>query len=258
MALAEVAGVVLGASLLGSPHCAGMCGGFVCFVSGGEPGPRRWLAQAAYHVGRVISYVSLGAAAGALGAGVEHAGLALGIGRVAPILAGFLLLVWGGLNLMAAVGRGPRWIGNGPHASPLGRWIGPWVRGLVKWPPAARGFAVGLLTTLIPCGFLYSFVAVAAGTGSALAGAGVLAIFWVGTVPILASLGFVADRVVRGLGARLPVLSASLLILLGLLTLTGRLMLPPSSSHHHHMAAGVSADMHAHPPSDHVDPSLVP
>ena len=234
MAFAEVAGAVLGASLLGSPHCAGMCGGFVCFVSG-EAGARRWVPQTAYHVGRFLSYVLLGAAAGAIGAGIERLGWAVGIGRLAPVLAGFLLLVWGGLHLMAAVGRGPAM--PSPHASPLARRVAAWIRVLRDWPPVARGFAVGLLTTLIPCGFLYSFVAVAGGTGSPLAGATVLAIFWLGTVPILATLGWIADRVVGRLRARLPILSASLLILLGLLTLTGRLALPPTSAMHHHVHA---------------------
>ncbi len=60
---------VLGASLLGSPHCAAMCGGFVCFFSGQQDAKPSQLTHATYHLGRLISYALLGVAAGVAGAG---------------------------------------------------------------------------------------------------------------------------------------------------------------------------------------------
>ncbi|HEY0971648.1 MAG TPA: sulfite exporter TauE/SafE family protein, partial [Gemmatimonadales bacterium] len=68
---------VLVASLVGSPHCAGMCGPFVCFYAGAGAGARpvaRWAAHAAYNGGRLLSYLALGALAGTLGAGLDAAG----------------------------------------------------------------------------------------------------------------------------------------------------------------------------------------
>jgi sulfite exporter TauE/SafE len=240
MALPELAAAALGASLLGSPHCAGMCGGFVCFVSGEGGGARRWIAHAAYHVGRLASYAGLGAAAGSIGAGAERMGLAVGVGRLAPILAGALLIVWGASNLVAA-GRGRAGTARpSPSVSPIARTVAPWIRALRGWPPAARGLAVGLLTTLIPCGFLYSFVAVAGGTGSPLAGMGVMAVFWIGTVPILAGLGLVADRGLHAFRARAPFLSAAILIALGVLTLSGRLAVSDGPAHHPHRAPAIA------------------
>jgi sulfite exporter TauE/SafE len=229
MAVVEIAGAVLGATLIGSPHCAGMCGGFVCFVSGEASGAKRWLVQAAYHAGRLVSYASLGFVAGRLGEGIERAAASIGILRAAPIVAGALMIVWGGSNLLRALGKG----GAAPHApSPLGRVLAPAVRGMRDWHPLARGFAIGLVTTLIPCGFLYGFVAVAGGTGSPLGGALVMAIFWAGTLPVLVAFGLLADRAVGALKLRLPVVTASILILLGLLTLAGRMQ--PMAMHHHH------------------------
>ena len=58
-----LAGSVLLASLLGSPHCAGMCGGFVCFYSG-QDGRGQTRAHAAYNLGRLVSYLVLGLLAG--------------------------------------------------------------------------------------------------------------------------------------------------------------------------------------------------
>ena len=62
----EVVGAVLVASLLGSPHCAGMCGGFVCFYST-QGGGARWYSHLAYNGGRLLSYLGLGLAAGLVG-----------------------------------------------------------------------------------------------------------------------------------------------------------------------------------------------
>ena len=53
--LIALCGAVLGASLLGSLHCAGMCGGLVAFAAGaGAEGPRRarFARHVAYHGGR--------------------------------------------------------------------------------------------------------------------------------------------------------------------------------------------------------------
>jgi sulfite exporter TauE/SafE len=106
------------------------------------------------------------------------------------------------------------------------------------WHPLARASAIGLVTTAIPCGFLYGFVAVAGGTGSPVAGLLVMIVFWAGTLPVLAGLGFVADRALGALRARLPIVSASILIVLGLLTLAGRMH--PLGAHEHPAAIPAS------------------
>jgi hypothetical protein len=54
MSLALLAGVFV-ASLLGSLHCAGMCGGIACFVGGTAA---RGRALTLYHLGRLLSYAA--------------------------------------------------------------------------------------------------------------------------------------------------------------------------------------------------------
>ena len=56
---------VLVASLVGSLHCAGMCGGFVVFWAGGDAsqGKNKVFAHMAYNGGRLVTYVLLGALA---------------------------------------------------------------------------------------------------------------------------------------------------------------------------------------------------
>src|SRR4051812_10683184 len=56
------------ASLVGSLHCAGMCGAFLAIAIGlpgaSQPSPRRAATlQSLYHLGRLVSYTLLGAAA---------------------------------------------------------------------------------------------------------------------------------------------------------------------------------------------------
>jgi hypothetical protein len=105
----------------------------------------------------------------------------------------------------------------------------------------ARGNALvsGLLTALLPCGWLHVFVLGAAGTQSARAGATLLLVFWVGTLPALAATPWLVERVLRLAARRTPRLAAVLLILAGAVTVGARVApLIPSGAqpipHHCH------------------------
>lgn len=219
---------VLGASLLGSPHCAAMCGGFVCFFSGQQDAKPGRLTHLAYHLGRLISYALLGVAAGLAGAGFDLAGRMAGFQRPAAVAAGTLLILWGLAGLAAAAG-----LGRGATAAPAGfrRLFSGAIARLADKPPILRALSIGLLTALLPCGWLYVFVATAASTGSALAGAVVMAAFWAGTVPVLAGVGALAQRAAGPLRARLPVVTAAVLLVLGVLTVAGKFQAPHAAAH---------------------------
>jgi uncharacterized protein len=252
-ALIPLAGSVVVASLIGSPHCAGMCGGFVCFYSA-QDGPRRILPHAAYHLGRLTSYASLGALAGAIGIGLDRMGAAAGVQRGAAIVAGFALLVWGGLSLARAGGVR---VVLPAGLQRLGVPIVAAMRVVHAQPPAVRALVLGLVTTLLPCGWLYLYVATAAGTGSPLAGAVVMAAFWLGTVPVLAGLGIFAQRAIAPLRRRLPAISSAALIVVGLLTITGKfhpVKTCPACSHVQPAGAGVAPRA----PGDAPAPAPVP
>lgn len=222
---AELLATVLGASLAGSLHCAGMCGGFVAFYSGGD----RFLRHAAYNGGRLASYLVVGALAGLLGAAVDLAGTLAGLQRVAALAAGTLMVVWGGLGLLRALQvRLPEM----PLPRILRR-VGPAAyRATHERPPLVRAGLLGLFSALLPCGWLYAFAVLAAGTASPWLGMLVLGAFWIGTVPVLAGLGLTLDRLGARARRRMPILTASVLLLLGLLWLAGRVGLPgPTAAH---------------------------
>jgi len=102
-------------------------------------------------------------------------------------------------------------------------WTARLLRAQRTRPPIARAAATGLLTTLLPCGWLYAFVATAAAAGSAAGGALVMLAFWAGTLPVLVALGVGVQRLAGPLARRLPAVSAMLVVALGLLSISGRL-----------------------------------
>jgi sulfite exporter TauE/SafE len=232
---------VLLASLVGSVHCAGMCGGFVCLYTGtGAPRGLRGLApHAAYNLGRLASYLSLGAAAGLLGGQADRLGRLAGVSRAAAVVAGVLLVLWASGAIAASAGvrvpgtLAPAW---------TRRWLGAGLAAMRDRPPVARATATGLLTTLLPCGWLYAFVVTAAGAGSPAAGALVMAAFWAGTVPMMLGVGIGAKWGLGALRRRLPALSAAVVLVLGLLTIAGKLRTPSPGAAHHAGAAVLHGD----------------
>jgi len=215
---------VLGASLLGSAHCAGMCGGFVGFYTGTTPGARRralLLAHLAYNGGRLCVYAALGAAAGAAGAALDTTGgVLLGIQRTAAIVSGALITLWGARSLLEAWGvRVPRLGAPAGLRTLAGRGIGA----VATAPPPLRALVVGLATGLLPCGWLYVFLATAAGTGTALGGAALMAVFWVGTLPAMLGLGLGLQALAGPLRRHVPVVCAIAMIVVGLLAIAGRI-----------------------------------
>ncbi len=218
-----VAGSVLLASLLGSPHCAGMCGGFVCFYAG-QGGKSQALAHAAYNFGRLVSYLILGVIAGLLGRTLDQAGAGAGLHRTAAVAAGAVMVVWGTASLLTALGV------KMPHSGSFGLLGGRFaaiLRGVHDQHPVVRALAVGLFTTLLPCGWLWVYVATAAGTGSVTGALWVMGAFWLGTVPMMAGLGLAAQSAFGPLRRHLPILTAATLVVLGLATLGGRFHLSP-------------------------------
>ncbi len=216
---------VLSASLLGSVHCAGMCGSFVCFyATGGDGRQGGTAAHVAYNMGRLVSYVVLGLLAGALGAGVDRVGALVGLSRGAAIIAGALMVGWGVRTLLAEGGiRLPRLEGLPPGRNPLGALLSR-VRGR---SPVVRAAATGLLTTLLPCGWLYAFVFAAAGTGHPLPAAAMMTLFWAGTLPIMLAVGYGAQRLTGAFRARLPLVTATAVVVMGVLSIAGRLSIDP-------------------------------
>jgi len=235
------------ASLVGSLHCAGMCGALATASCASCRTARRSLgAVAAYQSARGAAYASVGAIAGGIGGAIDLGGAVLGVQRFAGIVAGAAVILAGAAMLLRRRGVAvrPRVSATIEGAAPAKRLPQPravatGVRGAVKRvldasigavmrltnavaaragsiaSPLLRAAAIGALSALLPCGWLWAFLAVAAGTASSTAGALVMTAFWAGSVPILSAIAFGAGRFGQLLRGRAGAVMGAVMIALG-------------------------------------------
>lgn len=180
-----ILGTALLAGLVGSPHCIGMCGG----LAAAAPGPL-------WHVGRLATYMTLGAT-------VASAGWALPGPPWLPNAVAAVVLIG-----MAAQLAGLKIPGvNALHK-------------LTRYLPKSPLW-LGVATGLLPCGLIYAALGMALSTARPELGAATMLAFWVGTVPALALAGtFVRKVMDRMPGGRWVV--AGTVLAIGLLTVVWR------------------------------------
>ncbi|HVW27392.1 MAG TPA: sulfite exporter TauE/SafE family protein [Polyangiaceae bacterium] len=214
----EVVASIAAAAVVGSLHCTTMCGGLVAFGSAGAKAGTRAAAISAYNAARGLGYVLLGAAAGAFGSTLDHAGARVGAGRIAGAVAGIVMVLWGAAKLVEAAGVRLRSRAPSSIDVPLARIV----RKIRDESPVVRSAIVGGCTAALPCGFLHAFLVGAAGTGSAVRGALVMAAFWLGTLPAVVGLGASVSLVTAPLRRHALAVGGLLLVAFGLSSLFGR------------------------------------
>lgn len=182
-ATVPVAAFLMGA--MGSLHCAVMCGPLSGVLCAPAAGKSAHASASLTQLGRMITYATFGAIAGAAGGAVGSfvPPTALRVGS--RILVAVVLLSVG--LYLAGVVR-PRWVqragsfGERLRASLFGRF------GSSTFGQVARGVVWGTL----PCGLVYGAVALALTSGSAVLGAASMAAFFAGTLPALVVAGVIA------------------------------------------------------------------
>lgn len=202
-------GAAFAASVLGSLHCAGMCGGFVPLYSANAQRPL--ILHTFYNIGRLTTYLSLGLIAGALGSTLDRFALFADLHRVAALLVGLIMVTWGATGLLGI--KIPTKGALARIATKCSSRIGQrLLRNETR--PGLRAYSIGLTTTLLPCGWLYAFVALAGASGSATRGALLMGAFWLGTLPTMLGLGVASRSLLSPLTRLLPRI-ASIIILSG-------------------------------------------
>jgi len=168
--------------LAGGPHCLAMCGAACAGIGRAaqkQTGRQGTSAMLLFQLGRIIGYSALGALA---------ATTMQGVGWLSTQSAMFRPL-WTLLHIMAfMVGVLLLWRGEQPiWLEGFGRTIWRRVQALTAHLKLRNGGAVllGLLWALMPCGLLYGALLVAALSNSPLEGAGVMALFALGSAVVL-------------------------------------------------------------------------
>ena len=202
------------ASVAGSLHCIGMCGGLAVLASSSGRGPL--YGQLAYHLGRGVGYLTLGALAGAFGEVfidlvkrvLKPTSVAAGLGGVIVLLALCLVV------LLVAKKRGDGLVEISPR-SPLTR---------LRDRLAAIPFTLGVSTAILPCPWLYSFVLLGAAAGDGVGGVKVMMAFWLGTIPALLVVGTIFESGVRTALRRYPYIQVVSIVLAFLVSLLAHIV----------------------------------
>lgn len=177
--------------LAGSLHCAGMCGPLAIAL----PHPGRGMAgfvagRLFYQIGRLVTYMALGALFGLMGRSLALAGVQqwVSIGAGILILSGLVASFWAG------------------SAAPLNRWVSR-VKGWLAWWLQRRSLGslavLGLVNGLLPCGLVYAACAGAAAAGGVVSGLLYMGLFGLGTVPMMLGLSLGGQVIPVGLRLRL-------------------------------------------------------
>jgi len=187
--------------LFGGTHCVGMCGPLVGLFSSRleARGARRALALAVFHGGRLSAYAVLGLLASLWGAAGVRAWPALGAG--ARVVAAVFVVLYG-LRLAGALPAGEVRL---PLEGRLGARVRAALGRLLPLRTLPAALAAGGLWAMLPCGLVYSAVAVCASVGEPGWGAVGMLAFGLGALPWLlfvdAFVGF-ARRLVQRPWAR--------------------------------------------------------
>jgi len=176
-------------------HCIGMCGGIVIAYSsakidGKSPKTTQALAHLIYSLGRVTTYVAIGAIFGAIGGVLSMNGFAI---ATLTILAGVFMILTG-LSLMGKF----NFLTKLEHSFSKTKWYQKIFRKTIASKSITSFYILGLLNGLLPCGLVYFFAVTAASTGSPFWGAVVMLIFGLSTIPSLFTLGFFSGLFTKG------------------------------------------------------------
>lgn len=168
--------------LVGSLHCAVMCGPLIVAVSSaGASGSSFSTSRFVYNFGRIATYAAIGLLSGAVGKTFVLAGIQrwLSLGAGAVILLGLLLST--------------RFTLKTPFAKAVVKLKSVFAR-LLQQRTLASQFLLGALNGLLPCGLVYIAAAGAATTLSPAGGALHMAAFGAGTLPMMFGLGAASDQ----------------------------------------------------------------
>lgn len=201
-----ITALVLG--LMGSFHCAGMCGPIaIALPLYGNSTGQKVLGSVLYNIGRVITYAIMGAVFGLLGQGLQL----MGFQRVISIMMGAIMII----AVLFPSLFGNKHLGSGmvPFVEKLKQKLGK----LFTVKSFSGLFLIGLLNGLLPCGLVYIAIAGSIGAGSAVMGALYMTLFGLGTMPMLLAINLSGGFISATLRQKVNKLIPALVVIVGIL-----------------------------------------
>lgn len=195
--------------LVGSLHCLGMCGPIALSLPGTTNTGWGYLAgRVLYNLGRLITYSALGGLVAMLGV----AAAMFDVQRWFSLVLGAVMILLA-LRQYGAFGK------QSASDNFLNR---TWRRGMgrimqLKGPGAM--LALGLMNGILPCGLVYAGLFIAANSEHAWEGMAKMALFGLGTLPLMLSLSWSGKWLTGWLRSRAKWVMPSVMAGLGLLFL---------------------------------------
>jgi sulfite exporter TauE/SafE len=169
-----------------------MCGPIVSAFSVAqrrrEGPPPLWPPLARYHLGRILSYVVIGGALGLVGAMSRLSSSAQAVQGGISIGAGVLVLALG-LGLLGIL-PAQRWV----ESRAMGRRVSRWIGSLLGGESWRRQLTLGIANGFLPCGPVVAVALAAAAAANPLHSMGAMAVYGLGTVPVLVVIGLGIHR----------------------------------------------------------------
>ncbi|NAY92713.1 sulfite exporter TauE/SafE family protein [Muricauda sp. JGD-17] len=172
----------LALGLLGSLHCLGMCGPIAFMLPLDRDNKGRKLVQMGiYHIGRGLAYAIMGLVFGFVGKGLYLFGFQQ---KLSIFIGGIMIL----LILMPS-----KYVKRLGMAKPIYRVLGQLKSRLgseLKKRTPDTFLTIGFLNGFLPCGLVYMALLGAIALGNPWEGALYMALFGIGTIPLMTSAVF--------------------------------------------------------------------
>lgn len=203
-------------------HCVSMCGGFVVSYTAKNAvnGNKGFKQHLVYGGSKVISYAIIGGIFGLIGGVIAFSTQLRGyIAIFAGVFMIFYALSMLGVGFFKKFQLNPKFLTKmsmNASSKAKGQYFAPFITGLLN----------GLF---IACGPLQAMYLYAAGTGSFIKGSTGLAVFGLGTLPIMLGFGSLATVISHNTTKKILKFSAIIVLVLGLIMLNRGLTLSGSS-----------------------------
>ncbi|WP_037321498.1 sulfite exporter TauE/SafE family protein [Salegentibacter sp. Hel_I_6] len=195
--------------ILGSFHCVGMCGPIAFLLPVDHKNNFKKLGQISlYHFGRLSSYAIIGLLFGLLGKSFSLFGLQ----QQLSILVGVLMI----LVIVIPYKKINKYNGSKPIfkivskvKSNLGKQL--------KQKSADTFYTIGFLNGFLPCGLVYMAVFGAIASGTALEGSLYMAVFGLGTIPLMTTAIYLGNFLNLNLRSKIRKAVPVFVVIIGLL-----------------------------------------
>lgn len=206
--------------LFGSFHCIGMCGPIALSLPGRSNSRVHMLFRALlYNSGRIVTYAFIGFLFGVLGMGATIAGYQ----NILSIILGVLIIVFSLFTKIPAP-TGLKALYN-RFTKNITFLISSIFRENTRFGP----FLIGLLNGLLPCGLVVTALAAALITSTALHSSLYMALFGLGTLPIMFLMSIAPGFISPQIRSKLRPFSTYFAIIIGIFLIYRGIMMMDAS-----------------------------